>query len=74
MSAKEELNPPTDWKSELKLLDPSEDKTPSKDLMEGKVTKRGGKIANWKERHMVLHGESDNYNLVQWCILMESRK
>jgi hypothetical protein len=31
--------------------------------MEGNVTKRGGKIANWKERHMVLHGESDNHNL-----------
>jgi hypothetical protein len=63
LSAKEALNPPTDWKSDLKLLDPAEDKTPSKDLMEGKVTKRGGKVANWKERHMVLHGESDNYNL-----------
>jgi hypothetical protein len=63
VSAKEALNPPTDWTSELKLLDPSEDKTPSKDLMEGKVTKRGGKIPNWKERFMVLHGDSTNYKL-----------
>jgi hypothetical protein len=63
LHSKEELNPPTNWKSGLKLLDPAEDKTPSKDLMEGKVTKRGGKITNWKERFMVLHGETANYNL-----------
>ena len=60
ISAKEALNPPTDWTTELKLLDPAEDKTPSRDLMEGKVTKRGGKIPNWKERFMVLHGDSTN--------------
>lgn len=63
IAAKEEMNPPTDWMSDLKLLPPSADKTPSKDLMEGKVTKRGGKITNWKERYMVLHGDDDNYKL-----------
>ena len=65
LAAKEELTPKRKWKDELKLLDPSKDKSApkDKDLMEGKVTKRGGKITNWKERHMVLHGESQNYML-----------
>lgn len=64
LSAKEAQNPVTTWKSNLKLLDPSADKSvKDKDLMEGKVTKRGGKITNWKERHMILHGESQNYLL-----------
>jgi hypothetical protein len=63
IAAKEALNPPTDWTSDLKLLPLTADKVPSKDLMEGKVTKRGGKITNWKERYMVLHGDDDNYKM-----------
>jgi hypothetical protein len=63
ISAKEEMNPPTDWTSNLKLLPSSADKTPSCDLMEGKMTKRGAKVMNWKERFMVLHGDDENYKL-----------
>ena len=65
LAAKEELTPKRKWKDDLKLLDPAKDKSApkDKDLMEGKVTKRGGKIHNWKERHMVLRGDSQNYSL-----------
>lgn len=65
LAAKAELTPNKNWKDELQLLDPAKDKAApqDKDLMEGKVTKRGGKVTNWKERHMVLHGESQNYLL-----------
>ncbi len=55
LAAKEELTPKRKWKDDLKLLDPAKDKSApkDKDLMEGKVTKRGGKIHNWKP-----HGSS----------------
>jgi hypothetical protein len=76
LAEKARLNPPTNWKSGLRLLDPAEDKEqgPSKDLMEGKVTKRGGKVCNWKERHMVLHGESRNYDLQYYDGMPEEGK